>query len=143
MVNYVRRSAESVVLDDAPEDERFGGDGYIVRERPRSILCIPVLNQGRLTGVLYLENRLTADAFTPDRVQVLQILTAHLAIALQNARLFSEVTRLRDRLQAENVYLQEEIKTQHGFERDRRAQHSCAPRAAPGGAGGADRQRPC
>jgi predicted ATPase/transcriptional regulator with GAF, ATPase, and Fis domain len=116
VVNYVRRSAENVVLDDVAGHEQFGQDPYILRERPRSVLCTPVLNQSRLVGVLYMENRLAARAFTPDRVQLLQILSSQAAIAIQNSRLFAEVVRLRDRLQAENVYLQEEIKTQHGFE---------------------------
>ncbi len=116
LVNYVRRCAESLVLSDACHDEQYGNDPYIVRERPRSILCTPVLNQGKLVGVLYMENRLTAEAFTPDRVQLMQILSSQAAIAIQNAQLFAEVTQLRDRLQAENVYLVEEMKSQHGFE---------------------------
>jgi formate hydrogenlyase transcriptional activator len=115
VVNFVRHSGDSVVLADAPLDDRFGEDLYVVRERPLSLLATPVLNQGRLMGVLYLENRLAADAFTPARVQVLQILCAQAAIAIENARLFAEVNRLRDKLQAENVYLAEEISAQHDF----------------------------
>jgi predicted ATPase/transcriptional regulator with GAF, ATPase, and Fis domain/tRNA A-37 threonylcarbamoyl transferase component Bud32 len=116
IVNYVWRTSESVVLADAASDPTYGGDPYIARNKSKSILCTPVLNQRRLVGVVYLENELTTGAFTPDRIQVLQMLSAQAAIAISNARLFAEVSQLRDRLQAENVYLHEEIKTQQGFE---------------------------
>ena len=116
IVNYVWRTSESVVLADAGNDHTYGGDPYIARNKSKSILCTPVLNQSRLVGVVYLENDLTTGAFTPDRLQVLQMLSAQAAIAISNARLFAEVSQLRDRLQAENVYLHEEIKTQQGFE---------------------------
>ena len=116
IVNYVWRTSESVVLADAASDPTYGSDPYIARHKSASVLCTPVLNQGRLVGVVYLENDLTRGAFTPDRLQVLQLLSAQAAIAISNARLFAEVSRLRDRLQAENVYLHEEIKTQQGFE---------------------------
>ena len=115
IVNYVWRTSESVVLADAAHDHTYGSDPYIARNRPKSVLCAPVLNQSRLVGVVYLENDLTTGAFTPDRIQVLQMLSAQAAIAISNARLFAEVSQLRDRLQAENVYLHEEIKTQQGF----------------------------
>ena len=86
------------------------------RHRPRSIICTPLTNQGRLVGALYLENNLAAGVFTADRAQLLQLIAAQAAIAIENARLFAEIGRLKDRLEAENVYLSEEIKTQQGFE---------------------------
>jgi transcriptional regulator with GAF, ATPase, and Fis domain/predicted ATPase len=116
LVQFVRRSRESLVVADAFLDPRWAQDPYTGRHRPRAVLCTPVINQGVLLAVLYVENRLTPDAFSPDRVRVMQFLSAQAAIAIRNAELFAEISRLRDRLQAENVYLQEEIKTQHGFE---------------------------
>jgi predicted ATPase/transcriptional regulator with GAF, ATPase, and Fis domain len=116
VVHYVTRTSESVVLSEARRDDRYCQDPYIVSRGPRSILCVPVINQGRLMGVLYLENSLVPGAFTLERIQLTQILAAQAAIAIQNAALFAEVTQLRDRLQAENVYLLEEVKTQHRFE---------------------------
>ncbi len=115
LVNFVRRTGESVVLDDASQDERYRDDPYVLGQQPRSVLCTPVLNQGKLIGVLYMENRLAGGAVASDRLQVMQILSSQAAIAIENASLFAEVSRLRDRLQAENVYLQSEIKTTHGF----------------------------
>jgi len=116
VINYVRRTGESVVLADASADPTYAEDPYVARAGVRSVLCSPVHYQGRLTGAIYLENAAAAGAFTTERIQVVRMLAAHAAIAINNAELFAEVSRLRDRLQAENVYLQEEIKTQHGFE---------------------------
>jgi Nif-specific regulatory protein len=136
VVHYVRRTGESVVLDDATADERFAGDPYVARARPRSVLCVPIVHQGRVRGLLYLENNLTTGAFTADRLEIMRILSAEAAISLENARLYAEmkqevarrgqaeqdaraalaeVERLKNRLQAENVYLQEEIRREHNF----------------------------
>jgi formate hydrogenlyase transcriptional activator len=133
----VQRTGQDVVLGNATTDERFAGDPYISRSRAKSILCVPVAHQGRLRGILYLENGLTTDAFTLDRIEVMRILAAQAAISLENARLYedmknevarrtaaehalrdalSEVEGLKNRLEAENVYLQEEIRTQHNFD---------------------------
>jgi predicted ATPase/transcriptional regulator with GAF, ATPase, and Fis domain len=116
VVNYVRHTAECVVLEDARSDRQYASDPYIQAAQTRSVLCAPVLHQGRLVGVLYLENNLTPGAFTPARLEIIQVLASHAAIAIQNARLFAEVAQLRDRLEAENVYLREEVKQHQGFE---------------------------
>jgi PAS domain S-box-containing protein len=107
VIHYVRRTLESLVVGDAPSDERCAGDPYIVRERPRSVLCTAVLNQGALVGTLYVENRLTPHAFTPERVRVMQVISAQAAIAIENARLYeqsrqevAERTRAEARLRA-------------------------------------------
>jgi predicted ATPase/signal transduction histidine kinase len=102
IVNYVRRTASSVVLAQADSDEQHGADPYIARWRPRSIICVAAQHQGRLVGVLYLENRHIGGAFTAERVRVLQSLTAQAAIALENAR-------LRRELEAENSYLRRDL----------------------------------
>ncbi len=91
IVNYVRRTLENLVLADAQSDDRYGGDPYIVRCRPRSVMCIPVLNQGRLIGVLYLENNKAGGAFTPERISICQMLASQAAISLENALLYDEM----------------------------------------------------
>ncbi len=93
IVNYVRRTQENVVLSDAVSDDRFARDPYIARRRPRSVLCVPVMDQGRLLGVLYLENNQAAGIFTPERILICQMLSAQAAISLDNARLYSETKR--------------------------------------------------
>ncbi len=104
IVNFVRRTSEGVVLSDASaeEDEEgmFGGDPYILRRQPRSVMCVPVLNQGRLIGMLYLENNLASGAFTEDRIRICQILASQAAISIENARLYDEMKSAEETLRS-------------------------------------------
>ncbi|BAY66516.1 two-component sensor serine/threonine kinase [Calothrix brevissima NIES-22] len=88
IINYVARTQESVILTDAACEGQFTGDPYIIATQPKSVLCTPLLNQGKLNGILYLENNLTTGAFTPDRLEVLKLLSSQAAISLQNAQLY-------------------------------------------------------
>ncbi|MGG6282666.1 trifunctional serine/threonine-protein kinase/ATP-binding protein/sensor histidine kinase [Leptolyngbya sp. AN03gr2] len=88
IVNYVMRTSEAIVLDHACTEAAFASDRYLRKHRSKSVLCTPVQNQGQLIGILYLENNLATAAFTSDRLEVLQILTAQAAISLQNAILY-------------------------------------------------------
>jgi PAS domain S-box-containing protein len=93
VINYVTNTHTSVVLNDAANTGRFIHDPYITAARPKSILCAPLLGGGaspggQLHGILYLENNLTTGAFTPERLEVLQLLSAQVAISLQNAQLY-------------------------------------------------------
>jgi PAS domain S-box-containing protein len=88
IINYVIRTQESLVLNDAAHEEQFTHDPYIVATQPKSVLCIPLLDRGKLNGILYLENNLTTGAFTPDRVEVLKLLSSQAAISLQNSQLY-------------------------------------------------------
>ncbi|MGE0886804.1 MAG: sigma 54-interacting transcriptional regulator [Blastocatellales bacterium] len=104
IVNYVRHTSEGVVLSDAAtetgDEGLFGGDPYILRRQPRSVMCVPVLNQGRLIGILYLENNLAGGAFTEDRIKVCQILASQAAISLENARLYDEMKSSEETLRS-------------------------------------------
>ncbi|AUX28461.1 protein kinase [Sorangium cellulosum] len=91
VVHYVTRTAESVVLGDAASSDLFASDPYIARTQARSILAAPILRQGRLVGVIYLENELAAGAFTPDRLEVTRLLAAQVAISLENALLYASL----------------------------------------------------
>jgi PAS domain S-box-containing protein len=91
IVNYVIRTKESVVLNAAAKEGNFTADAYISKQQPKSVLCAPLLNQSKLVGVLYLENNLTAGAFTPDRLEVLSLLAAQAAISIENAKLYARV----------------------------------------------------
>jgi len=88
IIHYVARTQLHLVLDNATEAEQFSRDPYIVKHRPKSVLCAPLVNQGQLTGILYLENNLTEGAFTPDRLEVLQVLSSQIAISIENALLY-------------------------------------------------------
>ena len=85
------RTQEIVILDDASSHNPFSADPYIAESYLRSILCLPLITQGKLTGILYLENNLTPGVFTPDRVAVLRVLASQAAISLENSRLYRDV----------------------------------------------------
>jgi PAS domain S-box-containing protein len=91
LVQYVRRSREPVMLMQASAPHPFATDPYFAHQPPQSVLCLPVLRQAHLVGVLYLENRLATQAFPPERVQVLELLASQAAISLDNARLYADV----------------------------------------------------
>ncbi|BBD66645.1 multi-sensor signal transduction multi-kinase [Nostoc commune NIES-4072] len=90
LVNSVKRTLKTVVLDDATAQTDFIADSYFMQQQPKSVLCTPMLNQGKLIGLLYLENPLTIGAFTSDRTEVIQLLCTQAAISLDNARLYQE-----------------------------------------------------
>jgi PAS domain S-box-containing protein len=91
MLQYVRRSREPVLLMDTSAPHPFATDPYFAYRHPQSVLCLPILRQSSLVGILYLENSLATHAFTPDRVQVLELLASQAAISLDNARLYADV----------------------------------------------------
>ncbi|MCA1995179.1 MAG: GAF domain-containing protein, partial [Coleofasciculus sp. S288] len=91
IINYVARTKESVVLNDATREDKFKLDPYICRNQPKSILCVPLINQDKLISIVYLENNLTTGAFTPARLEILKLLSAQAAISIENAKLYLEV----------------------------------------------------
>ena len=88
---YVLRTKQSVLLHDASSESSFAGDDYIRRHRARSILCLPLLKQTKLLGLLYLENNLSFHVFSPERTAILTLLASEAAISLENARLYGEL----------------------------------------------------
>lgn len=94
VIHYVARTRENVVLNDAAREGIFTQDSYVRQNKSKSILCAPLLNQGKLMGILYLENKLTTGAFTPDRLEVLNMLSAQAAISIENAQLYTRQVAL-------------------------------------------------
>ena len=88
---YVLRTQESVILEDAAAQSPFAADPYIRQRQARSILCLPLLNQAKLIGVLYLENNLAPGVFVPTRTGVLKLLASQAAISLENTRLYRDL----------------------------------------------------
>ncbi len=88
IVNYVKRTGVPLVLDDAQTHERFARDPYILENRIRSVLCLPLIRQQKNIGLIYLENNLTPNAFTPDRLEMISLLSTQAANCLENAILF-------------------------------------------------------
>ena len=98
MLNYVRRSGETVLLADAAAMHPYASDPYFLRHRPKSVLCLPIMRQGALIGLLYLENNLVTHAFTPARVTVLELLACQAAISLENALLYTDLREREARI---------------------------------------------
>ena len=102
VLQFVIRTQQSVIMDDASAENRFSGDEYIRERHVRSILCLPLLKHAKLIGVLYLENNVASYAFTPARIAVLKLLSSQAAISLENARLYADLmSENRDRKRAE------------------------------------------
>ncbi|MCP5161393.1 MAG: AAA family ATPase [Hahellaceae bacterium] len=99
IVRYVLNTDDVVNIGDVPGHRLFANDPYLMQHRPRSILCVPVVYRDRTVGALYLENKLTQDAFTPDRLDVIRLLLAQTAISFENAQLFEKVNQLNQSLE--------------------------------------------
>jgi predicted ATPase/signal transduction histidine kinase len=91
IINTVKRTQQTQLINNIEQDQTFTRDPYLIQQPPQSLCCTPILNQGKLVGILYLENHLAAEAFTPDRIKVLNLLTTQAAISIENARLYQRV----------------------------------------------------
>ena len=91
VLRYVLRTQENVILDDASAESPFSADPYIRQQNARSVLCLPLINQTKLIGMLYLENNLAPRVFAPSRIAVLKVLASQAAISLENSRLYGDL----------------------------------------------------
>ncbi|HRI67734.1 MAG TPA: AAA family ATPase [Polyangium sp.] len=109
IVRYVRRTLAPVVINDAAtEAGPFQADDYLIRRKPKSLLCQPILRQKELIAVLYLENDLVHNVFTPSRCRLLDLLSAQAAISLENARLYETLdNRVNERTRELSKALEE------------------------------------
>lgn len=94
VIQYVIHSKDCVLLDNPTQSKQFLSDPYIINKKPKSILSIPLLNQGVLSGILYLENNLMSGTFTKNRVDLLNLLSSQIVISIENARLYTNMTQL-------------------------------------------------
>ncbi len=103
LVHFVQRTGQSILLDDTAEAGDYAADPYWLVQRPRSVLCLPLIRQKELTGMLYLENNLATHAFRPHHLALLEILCTQAAIALENARYYAESVEMNASLKQEIV----------------------------------------
>ena len=106
-MQYVIRTQDIVVLADAANKGGFMDDPKIQQRRPKSILCAPLINQGKVSAIVYLENNLAAGAFTPERVELLSVLSSQMALALDNAQLYAD---MEGRVLKRTAELEQEVK---------------------------------
>ncbi|MCP5161395.1 MAG: AAA family ATPase [Hahellaceae bacterium] len=99
IIRYVLNSDEAVNIGDVMTTRTFANDPYLLKHQPRAVLCLPIEYRDKVFGALYLENSLTIDAFTPDRLDVINLLLAQAAISYDNAQLFNEVSQLNQTLE--------------------------------------------
>ena len=90
VVNNVIRNGKPVVLSDASESNQFANDVYFIERKPKSVICIPILRHGQFEAVIYMENNLATDAFTENRVEIINLLSAQASISMENASLFED-----------------------------------------------------
>jgi PAS domain S-box-containing protein len=95
---YALRTKESVLLHDASGHSPFSADDYIREHHAKSVLCLPLLKQSRMLGMLYLENNLTLHAFTPARMAILKLIASEAAISMENARLYRDLAEREARI---------------------------------------------
>lgn len=126
VVQYVARTRETVVLGDASRKSRFTSDRYVAQQQPKSIMCLALIHQGRLVGILYLENNLATNVFTESSVELLRLLSSHAAVSVENASLYAEVkaiseqlSGLNNELSEANARLQHELKERTRAEQER------------------------
>ena len=113
IINYVVHTQKYLLISDATNAKDFAHDSYVIQHQPKSILCNPILNKGELIGIIYLENNLTVNAFTPDRLIILNLLSSQAIISLENAQIYSnleeKVVQRTQELNGKNLDLEETL----------------------------------
>jgi len=100
IIQFVARTKETLVLTDATQEDVFTQDPYIKRLQPLSVLCLPIVHRGDVTGILYVEHRWLTGVFTAQRVEVLALLASQASISIENARLYADLQSTQDEYRA-------------------------------------------
>ncbi|MGB3510544.1 MAG: AAA family ATPase [Microcoleaceae cyanobacterium] len=109
LINYVWRTQESLMFNDASCEANWANDNYINQQQPKSLLCTPITKQDKLIGIFYLENNLAEATFTPERLQLLEMIGAQAAISLENALLYDRLVLAKAELEVANHTLEEKV----------------------------------
>ncbi|MDA1073346.1 MAG: ATP-binding protein [Proteobacteria bacterium] len=100
IVQFVARTKAPLALADATVEDVFTQDPYVKRLQPLSVLCLPIIHRGNITGILYVEHRWLTGVFTAQRIEVLALLASQAAISIENARLYADLQSTRDEYRA-------------------------------------------
>jgi PAS domain S-box-containing protein len=111
VLRYVMRTREQLIIADASVPTSLSTDEYLREKRPRSVACLPLLKQGVLVALLYLENKLVSNVFSPARLKILEVLASQAAISLENSRLYDEIQQAEEALRRSEKQLRDVIET--------------------------------
>lgn len=106
LVNYIQSTHKTVILENAAQEGMFANDSYMIKHQPKSILGCPMIYKNNLQGIIYLENSLIRGAFTPQKLEVLQVLLSQVSISIENAHLYKN---LKDHASVQKSLKQKEI----------------------------------
>ena len=115
VIQYVIRTKETLAFANISEDKVFGNSSYVIEEKTRSLLCMPILLQGNFSGILYLENKNTFGAFTEERVKMLSILSSQISASLENAHLYSNLENALQREKSAREAQEKLTRVSHKF----------------------------
>ncbi len=94
IINFVERTKELLILDDVSQKSDFKNDKYIRENKLKSVLCMPLMYQGNISKILYIENNLSTGAFTEDRVGFLNLISSQMVISLENSKVYEHLEEL-------------------------------------------------
>ncbi len=109
IINYVLRTGETLTLDDATKTQAFASDPYIQAHKSKSVLCTSIVNQGKVLGILYLENNLAPGIFTRDRLEIIRLIITQAAVSLENATLYQTLAIANDCLADHSHTLEQKV----------------------------------
>jgi len=118
ILRYVYRTQERLILSNASQEGAFKDNTEVQNMQLRSVLCLPVVKQSKLVGILYLENRLSDGVFTPEKTQMTELLTLQAAISLENARLVNEMMKAEERIKKSSPDKEVRLMVVHGLGND-------------------------
>ncbi|MCU0545429.1 MAG: trifunctional serine/threonine-protein kinase/ATP-binding protein/sensor histidine kinase [Oscillatoriaceae cyanobacterium Prado104] len=126
ILNYVWRTQKNLVLDDARCETKFASEPYIENHKLKSVLCAPIVSQGKVIGLLYLENNLAPGMFNPERLEIVKLLASQAATSIENARLIGDLEAANHKLGDYNRDLEDKVreKTQELQENNQQLTHT-------------------
>ncbi|NEO56647.1 MAG: AAA family ATPase [Okeania sp. SIO3B5] len=110
IINTVKHTKKILLINDISQNTSFSGDTYLIQQQPKSLICTPIINQGKLIGLIYLENNFTVEAFTPNHIEILKLLSAQAAISIENAQLYNTLEQKVQQRTAELSKALEDLK---------------------------------
>lgn len=99
IIQYVLRTEEKIVINDTLKSGMFSSDYYLVKKNVKAVLCIPIIYQGKMSAILYLENTATTDIFSPDKIRVIEMLSAQISSSVQNSTLYAKLEEYKRNLE--------------------------------------------